>query len=130
MHLLLDLIFMEIRKEVAQGLCCYSIRFWFVLCKMRNIAGFCIRLTAFINYCSFLFSGIQGGIYLSKVRLLQPDWSSRILYMAWKVLGAYMVPTADWLKHHSFSLWFINAVCRVNSDICTADAYSYGGKRR
>jgi len=50
--------------------------------------------------------------------------------MVRKEMGTFMVPTADWLEHHSFSLWFVNAVCRVNSDICTADMYSCGGKRR
>jgi len=60
----------DMERGCSRVMLSYGIRLWFVLCKMRNIAGFCIRFTAFISYCSFLLSGIQGGIYLSRLRLL------------------------------------------------------------
>lgn len=54
-------------KTLLQGCAeIWDLAMVYVSRKLRNVTGLCIRPAAFISYCSFLLSDIQGGIHLSK----------------------------------------------------------------
>lgn len=70
-----------------------------VSCKVRNVTGLRVRLSAFTSYCSFFISDVQGDIHVFKRMFLQIGWSSGSPYIARKETGTSRVPVPTWLKH-------------------------------